>query len=133
MRLVVLVVMFLIAAAPNLAAAPRTRSSPPTPSDVYLGVACHVSGTNCGRVGIAVWLPRAADHVSARLLGVRVTLTTAHAGSGRYGYRVYWTGFRHFIPLRIHPGSLIRVRITVALRGTSHTNVRYVYLSAGWG
>jgi hypothetical protein len=132
MRVALLSVM-LLAAAPSLAAAVETRSSPPVPTDVYLGVACHGSGTNCGRVGIAVWLPRAADDVSARLLGSRVTLTTGHAGSGRYGYRVYWTGFGHFAPTRIHPCHVTRLRITVAVRGASHTNVRFVALSAGWG
>ena len=133
MKRAVVAAIVVLAAAPNLAAAPGASSSSPVPTDVYLGVACHDTVTKCGRVGVAVWLPRAADHVSARLLGTHVTLATRRGGSGRYGYRVYWMGFAHVIPPRIHPGSLIRVGITVTLRGASRIHVRSVSLSAGWG
>jgi hypothetical protein len=133
MKLAVAAAAVVLVAAPNLAAAPGSRSSSPVPADVYLGVACHDTVAKCGRVGVAVWLPRAADHVSARLLGTDVTLTSRRGGSGRYGYRVYWTGFAHVVATQIHPGSLFRVRIAVTLHGASRIDVRSVPLSGGWG
>lgn len=132
MRVAVPFVVLL--AAVGLAPASRTRSPPaPSPSGVYLGVACHRSGVACGRVGVAVWLPRAADHVEALVLGARVRLATTRAGSGRYGFRRYWTGFRRVPPRSVHPGRFIVVRVTVTLRGMSRPSLRSVYLSAGWG
>jgi hypothetical protein len=127
-------VVFLAAATNGIAVATSGRhSSPPSPSDVYLGVACHTAGANCDRVGVAVWLPRSADHVTACLLGAGATLATRHAGSGRFGFRRYWTGFRRVPPRRVHPGALAPVRIIVTLGGMSRASVRSVYLSAGWG
>lgn len=132
MKVVALVVL-LSAAAAGIAAAPGAHSLRPAPADVYLGVACNASGRNCGRVGVAVWLPRTADQVAARLLGSSVALATAHSGSGRYGFRRYWTGFHRFPTMRVDPGSPVRVRSTVVLGGVGRSYVRSVYLSAGWG
>jgi hypothetical protein len=133
MKVVARAVVILAAVSTGIAAGSGTHSVPPAPSDVYLGVACHTSDTNCGRVGVAVWLPRTADVVTARVLGSAVWLTTTHSGSGRYGFRRYWTGFHRFPARRVHPGSLARVRITVVLGGRSRAYVRSTYLSAGWG
>ena len=111
----------------------RAERAPPAPSDVYLGVACRDGASACGRVGVAVWLPRAVDRVEARLLGTHVRLATDHAGSGRYGFRRYWTGFVRVPPTRVQPGRRVRVRIAVTLAGTTGTTVRRAFLSPGWG
>jgi hypothetical protein len=133
MKVAVLASVLVAAAAPGTAAPSGAASAPPAPSRVYLGVACHTAATACGRVGVAVWLPRAAAGVTARLLGSRVALGTTHSGSGRYGFRRYWTGFARFPARRVHPGRLITVRITVAQDGARRTSVRSYRLFPGWG
>jgi hypothetical protein len=132
-KVVALLVVLAAAGTTGIAAGSGARSAPPEPSDVYVGVACHPSGTSCGRVGVAVWLPRTADLVTARLLGSAVRLTTTHSGSGRYGFRRYWTGFRRVPARRVHPGGLVHVRVTVVLGGMLRAYGRSAYLSAGWG
>lgn len=105
-----------------------------TPSGVSLGVACRVGGeTACGRVGVAVWLPRVATRVQATLLGRTIMPSTSDAGSGRYAYGRFWTGFVHVSPSRIEPGAHVPVRVAVAVNGSRASTVRSVYLSAGWG
>jgi hypothetical protein len=106
----------------------------PRPSGIDLGVACSVGGqTNCGRVGIAVWLPRVADSVTAQAFAQTVRLSSPHSGSGRYGHRRYWTGFGKVVPTKLHPGVRVRVRITTTMGNTSSTTSRKAFLSAGWG
>jgi len=123
----------LLAAAVATGAATTDVGKAPAPSDVYLGLACRDGASPCGRVGVAVWLPRAVDRVEARLLGARVRLATSHAGSGRYGFRRYWTGFVPVPPARAQAGRRVRVRIAVTLAGTTGTTVRRAFLSPGWG
>lgn len=105
------------------------RPLAPRPSSVFLGVACHVGGDpRCGRVGVAVWLPRIANHVSARLLGRTVELSTSHAGSRRYRYERFWTGFFHVAASPIHPSSNVPVRVAVTLGSSHRSSPRTVYL-----
>jgi hypothetical protein len=97
--LAVIVLMLVLSAC-----ASGTSRPAPKPSNIALGVACHIGGqTSCGRVGVAVWLPRAADQVTARLFTRSVQLSTTHSGSGRYGYRRYWSGFAKVALAQLHP------------------------------
>jgi len=108
--------------------------SPPRPSGIDLGVACRFGGqTSCGRVGVAVWLPRVADRVTARAFAQAVRLSTPHSGSGRYGHRRYWTGFAKVVPTRLDPGARVHVLISTTLGTSTATTSRKAYLSAGWG
>jgi hypothetical protein len=106
---------------------------PPAPDDVYVGLACRVAGADCGRVGLAVWLPRPADRVWATALGERIVLTTDRSGSGRYGFRRYWTGFARLAPARVRPGEAVRLHVTVVLAGKTRTATRAARVSSGWG
>jgi hypothetical protein len=133
MRMLILAIALVcIFVVNNAASAPRPLA--PRPSNMFLGVACHVGGdTRCGRIGVAVWLPRISNHVSARLLGRTVELSTSHAGSRRYGDERFWTGFLLVASSGIHPGSNVRVRVAVTLGSSRRSSLRTVYLSAGWG
>jgi hypothetical protein len=116
------------------ACAGGSSASAPRPSSIDLGVACRVGGqTSCGRVGLAVWLPRVADRVTARAFAQTVRLSTSHSGSGRYGYRRYWVGFAKVVPTQLHPAGHVRVRITTTLGASTAAASRTAFLSAGWG
>jgi hypothetical protein len=71
--------------------------------------------------------------VEVRLLGIDVSLSTGHEGSGAYGYRRFWTGFGRLPTPRIRTGEVVRVRVTVSRRGAQRIDLRAVSLSAGWG
>jgi hypothetical protein len=113
-----------------------STADPPAlrPSNMFLGVACHVGGeTGCGRIGVAAWLPRAAKQVRATLFGRTITLSSSRAGSGRDASRRVWIGFVRVAPSRIEPGAHVPVRIAVFRDGPRGSTIRSVYLSAGWG
>ncbi len=97
------------------------------------GIACHVAGRICGRVGVAVWLTRPADAVTTRLLGRTTVLTTPNRGTGLYGHRRFWIGYLNRPPSAERPGSRVRLVVRVTSAGTTFSTTRSVVLSNGWG
>ena len=63
------------------------------PRAPFLGLACHPTRYPCHRVGLAVWLRRPAEAVTAMLAGQTVTLHTRPGGRGAYARRRFWQGF----------------------------------------
>jgi hypothetical protein len=114
----------------------------------YMGVACRrANSIACDRVGLAVWLTRAATSVTASIEGRRVTLHT-----GGFGGRgpTYWEGYLQ--PAGLLGGALkvtpdrgryywqgshpkdARVVLTVRPRGGVTRRIALsVVLSPGWG
>jgi hypothetical protein len=129
-----------------------TRSGPPpVPASRLLseapavGVACRrPSSIACDRVGVAVWLKRAAVGVTVTIAGKRLRLRPPRSRKG------WWEGFLHpagmidgalrvtpdrgrFYWQGTHPRDVhIVVAITRASSGTDRTSVT-VPLRAGWG
>jgi hypothetical protein len=101
----------------------------------FLGVACRSEIKPCGRVGIAVWLPKRARAVSAVLLGQKVRLFTPRpAISGKQGFRRSWKGYAHVAPSRVKPGATLPLDVDVQWKdGSDNSASRSVWLSAGWG
>jgi hypothetical protein len=101
----------------------------------FLGVACRSEKKPCGRVGIAVLLPRRAQAVGAVLLGQKVRLFTPRpAISGKQGFRRFWKGYVHVAPSRVKPGATLSLDVDVTWKdGSRGSASRSVWLSAGWG
>ena len=118
-------------AEPQLPSEPRLAFARPP----FLGVACRSENESCGRVGIAVWLPKRARAVSAMLLGQKVRLFTPRpAISGKEGFRRFWEGYAHVAPSRVKPGATLPLKVDVQWKDGSRSSAsRSVWLSAGWG
>jgi hypothetical protein len=116
-----------------------------------MGIACGrsnsiSSATACDRVGLAVWLKRPAQRVTASIGGRPLTLSKTDPFGGRLGY---WQAFLHPAglrhgPLRLpheggdywagKPAVSASVRITARYRdGSSASTTKRVTLSPGYG
>jgi hypothetical protein len=134
---------------------PTTTTPTPRPLALagrpYMGIACGrpnsiSSATACDRVGLAVWLKRPAQHVTASIAGRPLTLSN----TGRHGERLgYWEAFLHPAglghgPLRLprHRGDhwagkpAVRASVQVTAEygdGSSSSTRKRVALSPGYG
>lgn len=105
--------------------------------DPYLGLACNgVTAHSCSRVGLAVWLMRPANGVTAIVDGVSVRLHTHSGGTGSYRHQRFWQGFfRDTRAQRLADNSssiMILVRMA-APDGSISTASRTVSVSEGYG
>jgi hypothetical protein len=127
-------------------------ASPMLAREPDLGVTCGVPNSiRCDRVGLAVWLRRPAETVTATVAGVTIELDDpTWSGPALHGRRTMFTGFLQPAgmlngPLKVRPdrgrywwagahATSARVRI-VAIYGQRHraSVTTTVLLRAGWG
>lgn len=145
-RLIVALVATLVAAAalslairdlthatPKLSAARVFAAQPP-----YIGVACRVPNeTACGRVGLAVWLLRAVDHLAATIGARTVSIPRASWGGKVITYIAYVRFPREALHLPAHwtgnPPRVLTVHLRAEIGGATSEKIVRLPLHAGWG
>jgi hypothetical protein len=106
------------------------------PRRPYVGLACNRTPASCDRIGLAVWLGRAAVRVTAVIGGHSLALRTG-GGTGAYRHGRFWQGFvrdRHAAQLAgdFPTSVVVRVRIVATDGGVRVAEVT-TPVSGGYG